>query len=188
MQIAVDTPKYLTQEEVKKLFDPITSPRDRALFALIYYYGLRVSEAVSLTLHDVDFKRNKIIIRRLKGGVSGEMPLWRHTAEIMRAYLRSRIPKGSAVFTGRQGPLTRRRVGQLFQYYARRADLKGYKVHSLRHSIAVHLLDAGQPLELISDHLGHKKLANTQIYARISNPRRDRFFQEVEYHPAVVRV
>ena len=49
-------PKYLTQDELKRFFDAITSPRDRALFALIYHYGLRVDEATQLTIDDVNLK------------------------------------------------------------------------------------------------------------------------------------
>ena len=182
-------PKYMTQEEVKKFLSQITNARDKALFSLIYHYGLRVSEATLLTINDVNLHKQKIYIRRLKGGISGEKPLWRHTAKLLRAYLRERIPKGLALFTGREGPLKKRRIEQLFKLYAKKANISNeYTVHSLRHSIAVHLLDAGQPLELVQDHLGHRYITNTQIYARISNPRREMFFHEVEYHPAVVRV
>src|SRR3972149_2865647 len=189
MKNSIDIPKYLSQEEVKKFLSQITDSRDRALFGLIYHYGLRVTEATLLTINDANLQKHKIFVRRLKGGVSGEKPLWRHTAKLLRAYLRERIPKGTALFTGREGPIKKRRIEQLFQIYAKKANLNNrYTVHSLRHSIAVHLLDAGQPLELVQDHLGHRYITNTQVYARISNPRRDAFFHEVEYHPAVVRV
>lgn len=53
-------PKYLSQEEVKKFFDQIKDKRDLALFALIYHYGLRVSEAAQTQLKDLDLQRNKI--------------------------------------------------------------------------------------------------------------------------------
>src|SRR5713101_7702618 len=98
-------PRYLTQEEVKQLFAVIPSPRDRALFALIYHYGLRVEEATLLTLEDVDLKNLHIRLHRLKNGVSGEKPLWRHAAKLLRAYLRVRQDAGHWLFTGRQGPL-----------------------------------------------------------------------------------
>ncbi len=189
MKDIADIPKYLTQEDVKKFFSQISDPRDRALFGLIYHYGLRVTEATMLTINDANLQKNKIYIRRLKGGISGEKPLLRNTAKLLRTYLRDRLHKGPALFTGRQGPMKKRRIEQLFQYYAEKAKLNnGYTVHSLRHSIAVHLLDAGQPLELVQDHLGHRYITNTQVYARISNPRRDTFFHEVAYHPAVVRI
>lgn len=179
----------MSQEEVKKYFFQISNYRDRALFGLIYYYGLRVTEATMLTINDADIQKNKIFIRQFKGGIPGEKPLLRQASKLLRGYLRVRISKGPALFTGRQGPMKKRRIEQLFQYYAEKAKLNDrYTVHSLRHSIAVHLLDAGQPLELVQDHLGHRYITNTQVYPRISNPRRDTFFHEVEYHPAVVRL
>jgi integrase len=83
-------PKYLTQDELQRFFKVITSPRDRALFALIYHYGLRVEEAASLSVEDLDLKNHRIRIRRLKNGIGGEKPLWRHTAKLLRTYLRVR--------------------------------------------------------------------------------------------------
>jgi integrase len=83
-------PKYLTQGELQRFFKVITAPRDRALFALISHYGLRVDEAAALTVEDIDLKNHRIRIRRLKNGIGGEKPLWRHTAKLLRAYLRMR--------------------------------------------------------------------------------------------------
>jgi integrase len=83
-------PKYLTQDELKRFFAVIESPRDRALFGVIYHYGMRVTEALMLTVQDLDFKNHRIRIRRLKNGLGGEKPLWRHTAKLLRAYLRER--------------------------------------------------------------------------------------------------
>src|SRR3990170_7858400 len=116
MRTLQDLPKYMTQEEVKKFLSQISDPRDRALFGLIYNYGLRVTGATLLTINDANLQKHKIFIRRLKGGVSGEKPLWRHTAKLLRAYLRERIPKGTALFTGREGPIKKRRIEQLFQF------------------------------------------------------------------------
>lgn len=156
-------PKYLNQDELKRFFAAIPSPRDRALFALIYHYGLRVDEATMLTLEDVDLKNHRIRIRRLKNGLGGEKPLWRHTAKLLRAYLRVRNDAGPYLFTGRS-------------------------VHGLRHSIAVHLLDAGRGIECVADHLGHKNIQNTRIYAQISHPLREQVYRDLERHPKIVRI
>ena len=67
-------PKYLTQDELKRFFDALPSPRDRARFALIYHYGLRVDEATMLTLEDLDLKNHRIKIRRLKNGLGVRSP------------------------------------------------------------------------------------------------------------------
>src|SRR5499427_8919062 len=101
-------PKYLTQDELHRFFKVITSPRDCALFALIYHYGLRVDEAAALTVEDIDIKNHRIRIRRLKNGVGGEKPLWRHTIKLLRAYLRVRREVTPYLFTGRQGAMQKR--------------------------------------------------------------------------------
>src|SRR5437899_6304782 len=132
-------PRYLTQEQVTRLFKVISSPRDRALFALIYHYGLRVEEATLPTLEDVNLKDLHIRVHRLKHGVSTQKPLWRHNAKLLRSYLRVRQDAGHWLFTGRQGALKKRQIQQLFTAYTKKAGIKGRSIHSLRHSIAVHL-------------------------------------------------
>jgi integrase len=111
-------PKYLTQDELTRFFAAIKSPRDRALFGLIYHYGLRVGEAVMLTVDDVNFTNHRLTIRREKNGLGGEKPLWRHTAKCLRRYLRERRDVGPYLFTGRKGPLQKRQVQKLFTDYA----------------------------------------------------------------------
>jgi integrase len=165
-------PKYLNQDELHRFFAVMTSPRDRALFALTYHYGLRVDEATALTLEDLDLKNHRIRLRRLKNGLGGEKPLWRHTAKLLRAYLRVRRDAGPYLFTGREGPLKKRQVQNLFARYAKAAGITRRSVHSLRHSIAVHLLDAGRGIEYVADHLGHRNIQNTRI----------------ERHPKIVRI
>ena len=181
-------PRYLTQEEVRRLFAVISSPRDRALFALIYHYGLRVEEATLLTLESVDLKNLHLRIHRLKNGVSSQKPLWRHNAKLLRSYLRVRQDTGHWLFTGRQGPLKKRQIQTLFTEYAKKTGIKGRSVHGLRHSIAVHLLEAGQGIEYVADHLGHKNIQNTRIYAQITTALRQEVFAKLERYPKIVRV
>ena len=181
-------PKYLTQDELTQLFAAIPSPRDRALFAVIYHYGLRVDEATMIAIEDVDLKNHRIRIRRSKNGLGGEKPLWRHTAKLLRAYLRVRRDAGPYLFTGREGPMKKRMIQHLFLRYAEAAGISGRSVHSLRHSIAVHLLDAGRGIEYVADHLGHKNIQNTRIYAQISHPLREQVFRDLERHPKIVRI
>lgn len=117
-------PRYLTQEEVQRFFSVISSPRDRALFALIYHYGLQVEEATLLTLESVDLKNLHIRIQRLKNGVSSQKPLWRHNAKLLRSYLRVRQDAGHWLFTGRQGPLKKRQIQYALQTMPSRHALR----------------------------------------------------------------
>ena len=181
-------PKYLTQDELQRFFKAITSPRDRALFVLIYHYGLRVEEAAMLTIDDIDLKNHRIRIRRLKNGIGGEKPIWRHTAKLLRAYLRVRRNVTPYLFTGRQGAMQKRRIQDLFNTYAQAVGVTGRSIHALRHSIAVHLIEAGRGIEYVADHLGHKNIRNTRVYAQITNPFREQVFRELEQHPKIVRV
>jgi len=173
--------KYLSKEEIERLFSCIKNPRDKALFGLTYLYGLRLSEALLLKLPYVDLENKRILIHRVKGGIGGEKPLFKTAEKLIRKYIKVRLNTGDALFTGRQGNLKRQRVQQLFKAYAQKAGIDPkYSVHSLRHSIATHLLDAGEGIEFIRDHLGHTNIQNTMIYAQITNNKREEIFRRLE--------
>lgn len=186
-----DPPRYLTQEQVAAVFRVIEDPRDLALFGLIYLYGLRVSEASCLRRRDVDLVQLRIVIRRAKGGIWGIRPLFASAQAFLVAYLGNAPPEvdpESPLFPGRNGPLSKRRIQELFTRFAHLAALPaGATCHSLRHAIATHLLDAGESLEFVKEHLGHRKIENTAIYARVSNPARDRAFARLERSEFIVR-
>lgn len=182
-------PEYLSQDEVRAFFRVIDEIRDRALFSLLYLYGLRVSELSLLGIADIDLDRHRILVRRVKSGVWGEKPLFRSTERMLRRYLEERNGSSSpALFPGRGGsPLGKRRVQELFARYREQASLpETATCHSLRHSIATHLLDAGLPLAFVQDHLGHKNPASTAIYARISDRNRERLFTRLDRCEEVV--
>ena len=181
--------KYLTQQQVQAFFAKIDDKRDRALFNAIYKYGLRASEATLLELSDVDLERGRIYITRLKNGISGEMPLFRDVKRALRAYMEARLPTGEGLFTGREGPIGYKRISQLFKRYAQKAKLPPeYSVHCLRHSIAVHQLESGQGVESVQDHLGHANIANTMVYARITDRRRKEGFRRMEQSGDIVKM
>jgi integrase len=181
--------KYLSQEELERFFLCVKNPRDKALFGLIYLYGLRASEATLLKLSHIDFEKKRVFIHRVKGGMSGERPLFRTAETLLRRYLKARLETGGGLFTGRQGSLKRQRIYQLFKGYAREAGLDvRYSVHSLRHSIATHLLEAGEGIEFVRDHLGHRSIQNTMIYAQITDSRREEAFRRVERSSKIARI
>jgi integrase/recombinase XerD len=182
-------PRYFTQDELRRFFDAITSLRDRVLFALIYHHGLRVGEVPLLRQGDVELQRSRIIIRRLKGGAWSEQPLFRATASLVARYLAAmpQVPE-SPLFAGAHGSLQKRQIQSLFTCYRDQAGLpRRLTCHSLRHSIATHLLDAGMPLEFVQDHLGHQSIRSTSIYARITDRHRAAVFLELELSPWIVQ-
>jgi type 1 fimbriae regulatory protein FimB len=181
--------KYLTKEEVESFFSQIKNPRDKALLGLVYFYGLRVSEVCLLKLDDIDLKRKRIFVHRVKGGIGGERPLFKNTEKLLRQYLKVRLETGDGLFTGRQGNLKKQRIQQLFKEYAKKIGLDPkYSVHFLRHSIATHLLEAGEGIEFVREHLGHRSIQNTMIYAQITDKGRDEAFRRIEKSPKIARV
>ena len=182
-------PRYLTQLELRSFFGVIANPRDHALFALTYHYGLRVGEVALLRREDVDLERGRIIIKRLKGGAWTEQPLFSSTAALLRRYLlKTSGGPGEPLFRGRSGPLRKRQIQALFSRYRDLARLdRRYTCHGLRHSIATHLLDAGVALEFVQDHLGHQSIRSTSIYARITDHHRLALFRKLERSPWIVQ-
>jgi site-specific recombinase XerD len=180
-------PRYMTQQDIKRFFGAIKDRRDRALFGVIYLYGLRAGEATLLKVEDVDFDGNKIFIPCLKNGYAGVKPLRQDARKLLKSYVRIRAPHGNALFTTREGTITKRRIEQLFKQYLTKAGLDSrYVVHSVRHSIAVHILDAGEDIAYVQDHLGHRNIRNTQVYAKISDITRNKIMRRLEYKAEVV--
>ncbi len=158
------------------------------MFSLIYLYGLRVGEVSLLKCGDVDFVRRRIVVKRLKNGIWTERPLFSRVQELLRAYLAADSPMGQALFSGKLGPLRKRQIQCLFARYRDKAGLSRlHGSHSLRHSIATHLLDAGLPLEFVQDHLGHRNIRSTSIYARITDRNRAAVFERLEESPWIVK-
>jgi len=177
----------MTQTEVRAFLHGIENKRDSALFSLIYLYGLRVSEVTLVERGDIDLERSRIVVRRVKGGVWTERPLFSSMRELI-APLIDHLVGDAPLFEGRGGPLKKRRIQALFSSYREAAGLAPhYTCHSLRHSIATHLLDAGLPLEFVQDHLGHRNIRSTTIYARITDHHRAAIFQKLESSPWIVR-
>ncbi len=181
-------PRYLTQDELRRFFQVIADPRDQALFALIYNHGLRVGEVALLRRSNVDLSRRRIIVWRLKGGAWSAQPLFRSTAALLARHVAGipADPEGP-LFPGRDGPLQKRQIQSLFCRYRDRAGLpRHFTCHSLRHSIATHLLDAGASLEFVQDHLGHQSIRSTSIYARITDHHREAVMRQLEGSPWIV--
>ena len=181
--------KYLRPTQIRRLFAQITDFRDKAILATIYHYGLRVSEATLLKRDDIDFCHQTLFVRRKKKGRSGERPLLSNTAQLIKEYLRVRLETGNALFTGREGNLTAQRIQQLFKKYAKQAGLEPrFSVHSLRHSIAMHLFEAGVDISDVQDHLAHVNIQNTLIYAQMTNKRRAALFRKIEKTGTIVKL
>jgi site-specific recombinase XerD len=182
---------YLTRREIDLLFEQITDLRDRALFGTMYYFGLRASEVGLLLQEHVSFRTRRIYIPRLKGGIPGEKVMTSDCRRLLQNYLQGRRDTLPYLFPSRNyRPISRQRIDTLYRRYASRASLPPHKRHShcLRHSIATHLMDAGQSLEYVQDHLGHRSIQSTQVYAKISDARRERVAAQIELAREVAKI
>ncbi len=166
-----ETIKFLTFDETKRLFENITSKRDKAIFLLAYRHGLRASEIGLLRHSDLDLKTLRVMIHRKKGSLSGEHPLQADEVRVLKAYLKTRSDSLPHLFPSRKGsPISRAMLDVLIKGYGEKAKLPEDKrhFHVLKHSIATHLLDKGAELRFLQDWLGHANIQNTVIYAQIS--------------------
>ncbi|MBU1231017.1 MAG: tyrosine recombinase XerC [Proteobacteria bacterium] len=147
--------------------------RDLALAEVLYGSGLRVSEALSLTVDDVRTDRGFVRVRG-KGGKERLAPLSQAAKERLVEYLglRQELAAGSpgqALFLGvRGGPLTRREAQRIVARLAAGAGIgQSVHPHTLRHSFATHLLQAGADLRSVQEMLGHSRLSTTERYTHL---------------------
>lgn len=171
-----ETIKFLTLDETRRLFECVTNKRDKAIFLIAYRHGLRASEVGLLRVSDVDFKRMRIMIHRLKGSLAGEHPLQADEVRAIKAWLKQRGTDLPILFPSRRGlPISRQMLDVLMKEYAEQAAIPEEKrhFHVLKHSIATHLLDAGAELRFVQDWLGHSNIQNTVIYTALVSTSRE---------------
>jgi site-specific recombinase XerC len=178
-----ETFKYLTEEELRKLFGAIHSVRDRAIFQVAFWRGLRASEVGMLQVADVRLKLGRIRVTRCKGSRGGEFLMADEELRALRAWLRVRGYDPGPVFCSRQHrPISRSMLHRLMRRYGAAAGLPTEKCHFhvLRHSIGTWLMS--QPdaeLRHVQDWLGHVNIQNTVKYSHMTNPQRDRFAKRI---------
>jgi integrase/recombinase XerC len=194
-------PAVLDREQVDELFHYAQSlaeaggfgeRRDLAMLEVFYATGMRLSELAGLNLADVDVVSDQVKVRG-KGRKERIVPLGGYASRALRSYYGARddllqsLPRGRgdrrAVFLSRRGNrLSPRGIQQVVGRFLRQLDgRKGVKVHTLRHSFATHLLDAGADLRAVQELLGHASLSTTQVYTHTSVERLKRVYQKA--HP-----
>ena len=166
-------PSVLAPQEVLRLIAGAQTPRDRIFLQVAYGCGLRLSELIHLQVTDIDSARMVIHVRHGKGAKDRLVPLAPRLLEELRAYWRLYRPR-TWLFPGDKpgqpisGSNMQRRFGQLVQ---RVGLTKHCSLHTLRHSYATHLLEAGVDLLTLKTLLGHKTLETTTRYLHVSTQR-----------------
>jgi site-specific recombinase XerD len=176
--------KYLTKQEVKSLFGVIKSKRDRAIFQIVYFHGLRASEVGRLQLSSYSPKERRLFIGRRKGSLTSNPELSAHEIRVLNAWLAVRKKGPGPLFpSNRKTGIDRRMVWVLTRKYCAAAGIDRAKAHPhiLKHSIATHLLQSGVDLYTVKKILGHKKITSTERYLHMADTQVDdvvRKFQE----------
>jgi integrase/recombinase XerD len=165
-------PTVLSPEELRRLFDVAAhEPKHQALMMVLYGAGLRISEALALKPADIDSQRMLIHVRDGKGYKARMVKLSPQLLEVLRNYWREARPQ-EWLFPQAGDPSRPQDGGggcRIVQRFAKLAGItRAVSPHSLRHSYATHLLDAGTDLRTIQVLLGHRNIKTTAIYLHVS--------------------
>ena len=188
LRLSRPLPRYLRDEDVPRLFNVISSKRDRAMFMLMLRCGLRVEEVAKLTMAALDLPRSQLFVYEGKGVKDRVVYLSNDAYKILVQYLKARpSARAKRVFLIEKGrlkgkPIQVRGIQHRMQHYAKKAGLK-VSCHQLRHTMATQLLNADADLVTIQDLLGHTRIKTTQRYCQVSNLKVQR-----DYHKAIERV
>jgi site-specific recombinase XerD len=175
-------PVWLTKQELQQLYDVVKDDmlgiRDKAMLAVYYGCGLRLNEGASLELSDIDTTKKVLHVRKGKHYKERFVPIADKNFEEIKLYLDYARPqllqgnKSTALFidANKGHPMQKASLYVRIKQLARKAKLKKkIGTHTLRHSIATHLLQSGMKLERIQQFLGHAGLDSTQLYTHLLN-------------------
>ena len=179
-QITHRLPAVLSVEEVKRLLASATPVHNQVSFTTVYSLGLRLHEALSLQVSDIDGPRLQVHVHRGKGAKDRYVPLPAETLTLLRPYWKTpRHPTWLFPATGRDhhhsptasAPMSRSSVQGAFRTAKYRAGITkmGVAIHTLRHSYATHLLEASVNPRLIQRYLGHTQLETTMVYLHLTH-------------------
>jgi len=190
-------PVYLDARQTSQVFaeseslaedDDFAALRDLAMLELFYSSGLRLGELQGLNLEDLDLLADQVKVRG-KGRKERLVPVGSRAVAVLRRYLRGRdaVMTGTgdrrALFVGgRGGRLSARTIQRRVRRLLSPLGVEGARVHSLRHTFATHMLDAGADLRAVQELLGHASLSTTQIYTHTSVERLRRVYQQAHPH------
>jgi integrase/recombinase XerD len=175
------TPTWLTRAEISRLYavtdDNVLGIRDRAMLSVFYGCGLRLQEGACLELSDILHDRKMLYVRRGKGYKERYVPIAEKSYQDIQLYIEQGRPellqRPCAVLfidANKGRPIHKQSLYLRIKALVRKASIaRPVGTHTLRHSIATHLLQSGMKLERIKEFLGHAALDSTQIYTHLIN-------------------
>lgn len=174
---------YLEEKEMQSVFDAVdinsrTGVRDRALLLFLYNTGARVSEVCNMEFSDLRLGDAAQVTLHGKGNKNRSCPLWPETASALDAYIKERHPRTTETkqvfLNANGGPITRFGIRYITRKYGAQAQAKQPSVeakplnpHRIRHTTAMHLLRAGNDINMVGYWLGHADLNTTHMYVEI---------------------
>ena len=186
-------PVFLNIQEVEKLLEAPNSSslfgqRDRAMLELLYSCGLRVSELINLSYHNINIKEEFIRIHG-KGNKERILPMGEIAIDYLTAYELNSRPillkngQSDSYFLSNRGKaMSRQNFFYIIKAYATQAGIdKPLSPHSLRHAFATHLVQKGADLRSVQLMLGHSDISSTQLYTHIQNAQLKA--QHEKHHP-----
>ncbi|MDF0605205.1 site-specific tyrosine recombinase XerD [Neisseriaceae bacterium TC5R-5] len=185
-------PKSLSEQHVESLLaapdtQTLLGLRDRAMFEVLYASGLRVSELVGLSMHQVNLL-DGLVTTVGKGNKERLVPLGEVAQEWLLHYLQqarpqllSGMPCDAVFVTQRKAGMTRQMAWHLISQYAKRQGLPAVSPHTLRHAFATHLVNHGADLRVVQMLLGHADISTTQIYTYVARERLKQL--HAKHHP-----
>ncbi|MEM5794406.1 MAG: tyrosine-type recombinase/integrase [Candidatus Aenigmatarchaeota archaeon] len=167
-KISKSLPIVLTKEEVKKLINSVENKKHQLIIKLLYSSGLRLSELVNLKVGDLELDENIGWVRGGKGKKDRLFIISKKLCEELKSLVEGRNEE-EFLFPGRKGRMSERNIQKIIKIAAKKAGIdKPVHPHTLRHSFATHLLEAGENIRKIQELLGHSNLSTTQIYTHVS--------------------
>ncbi len=185
-------PKVLSKEEVERLLDiPLNNHyqyRNKAMLELMYASGLRISELISLQIHDVNLEMQTVRIFG-KGAKERIVPIGDYATYYLKVYIDQYRPfllkkkETDILFLSSRGDrMTRQAFFKIIKQLGIQQGIKtDFSPHTLRHSFATHLLENGADLRSIQELLGHSDISTTQVYTHISNQQLQENY--TKFHP-----
>ena len=170
-----DLPTVLSKEEVKRLIDAPKYLKHKLIIAMLYGCGLRSYELCNLKIEDVDFDRKTVFICKQKGNYDRYVPLSEHLSRGIKTYLETESPSvylfnSQVSKNGDPLGITTRGVQWIIkENRSKIGTKKKLTAHTLRHTYATHLLEAGLNLVSLKELLGHARIETTLVYLHVAN-------------------
>lgn len=164
-------PAVLTRQEIELILRQTDNIKHRALLAIAYAAGLRVSEVVSLKVKDINLEEMTLTVRQGKGRKDRLTVLSSRLIDDLKKLTRDKDGADYIFESNRGGKLTTASAQKIFYSCLQKAGIKkDASFHSLRHSFATHLLENGVDVRYVQELLGHRNIRTTQIYTHLTNP------------------